>query len=287
MVGSIATSPAIDLSGLPAPNVIVQPDHAARFAAKLASLIAAHPEFSALVESDPAMKLLEADAYDELVLAQAFAEAARGMLLAFATGPRLDHLAALYAVARLEGESDTGLRQRVQLAPHSFSVAGPELAYVYHARSAHPDVADATAVSPSPGQVVVTVLSASGDGVPGAEVLAAVETAVGESDVRPMTDEVIVQPATLVDFAIEAQLHVFAGPDEGLILQTALASLNAHLASAARLGRDIACSALIAALHVPNVQRVVLLSPVADIAIDAGSIGRATAIDVTVAGTEL
>lgn len=287
MVGSIATSPAIDLSGLPAPNVIVQPEHAARFAAKLASLIAAHPEFSALVESDPAMKLLEADAYDELVLAQAFAEAARGMLLAFATGPRLDHLAALYAVARLEGESDTGLRQRVQLAPHSFSVAGPELAYVYHARSAHPDVADATAVSPSPGQVVVTVLSASGDGVPGAEVLAAVETAVGESDVRPMTDEVIVQPATLVDFAIEAQLHVFAGPDEGLILQTALASLNAHLASAARLGRDIACSALIAALHVPNVQRVVLLSPVADIAIDAGSIGRATAIDVTVAGTEL
>lgn len=284
MVSSIASGPSIDLSALPAPSVIDQPTFEARLAAKLAQLLAQAPEFTALVESDPAMKLLEADSYDETVLAQAFADAARGLLLAFATGPRLDHLAALFAVERLTGESDTALRQRVQLAPHSFSVAGPELAYVYWARTADADVADATAVSPTPGQVVVTVLSASGSGVPGSGVLDAV-TEVLTGPVRPLTDEVIVQPATLVPFAIEAQLTVFAGPDQGLLLQTALDSLNAHLAAARKLGRDVTRSSLIAALHVANVQKVELLSPVADLDIDPSEIASVSDIDVTIAGT--
>ncbi|HQS69239.1 MAG: hypothetical protein B7Y36_18375 [Novosphingobium sp. 28-62-57] len=284
MVGSIASSPAIDLSGLPAPEVIAQPSFETRLAAKLASAIAQFAGFADLVESDPAMKLLQADSYDEMILAQAFADAARGVLLAFATGPRLDHLAALFAVERLAGETDTALRQRVQLAPHSFSVAGPELAYVFHARSADPDVADATAVSPAPGQVVVTVLSASGNGVPGAGVLNAV-TDLLTGPVRPLTDEVIVQPATLIPFAIQAQLTVFAGPDQGLILQTALDSLNAHLAATRKLGRDVTRSALIAALHVANVQKAELLTPVADIDIDASEIASVTDIDVTIAGT--
>ena len=284
MVGSIASSPAIDLSGLPAPDVIPQPGFEARLAAKLASAIAQYPAFVDLVDSDPAMKLLQADSYDEMILAQAFADAARGLLLAFANGPRLDHLAALFAVERLDGETDTALRQRVQLAPHSFSVAGPELAYVYWARTADADVADATAVSPTPGQVVVTVLSASGTGVPGAGVLDAV-TDLLTGPVRPLTDEVIVQPATLVPFAIEAQLTVFAGPDQALLLQTALDSLGTHLASARKLGRDVTRSALIAALHVANVQKVELLSPVADIAIDPSEIASVTATNVTIAGT--
>lgn len=284
MVGSIASSPAIDLSGLPAPDVIAQPSFETRLAGKLASAIAQYPAFVDLVESDPAMKLLQADSYDEMILTAAFADAARGLLLAFATGPRLDHLAALFAVERLTGETDTALRQRVQLAPHSFSVAGPELAYVHWARTADPDVADATAVSPTPGQVVVTVLSASGSGVPGSGVLDAV-TEVLTGPVRPLTDEVIVQPATLVPFAIEAQLTVFAGPDQGLLLQTALDSLNAHLATARKLGRDVTRSSLIAALHVANVQKVELLSPVSDLDIDPSEIASVTDIDVTIAGT--
>lgn len=291
MVGSIASSPAIDLSGLPAPSIIDQPDFESRLSGKLASAIAAFPAFADLVESDPALRLLQADSYDELILAQAFNDAARGMLIAFATGPRLDHLAALYAVSRLisedgAGETDTALRQRLQLAPHSFSVAGPELAYVFHARSADPDVADATAVSPTPGQVVVTVLSASGTGVPATAVLDAVRAVVA-GPVRPLTDEVIVQAATLVPFAIAARLWVFAGPDQGLILQTALDSLNAHLAASRKLGRDVTRSSIIAALHVANVQRVELDAPAADIAISAAQIAFVTDIDVTVAGTVL
>lgn len=297
MVGSIASSPAVDLSALPAPVVVPGMSYEERKAAKLTQLIALHAEFTALVESDPAVKLIEADAYDEQVLVQQFDDAAKGLLLAFATGANLDQLAALYDVARLVVtpatgtteavmESDAAFRQRIQLAPHSFSVAGPELAYVFHARSAHGDVADATATSPSPGEVVVTVLAASGDGVPSVEVLDAVD-AVLQGPVRPLTDHVTVQPATLVEFAIEAELYVFAGPDQGLILATAEAALAAHLAEARRLGRDVPRSALIAALHVGNVQRVNLIEPAADVVIGTGEVGNPTTIAVTVAGTEL
>lgn len=331
MVGSIASSPAVDLSTLPAPVLVDQPDYETRLAAKLARLIAQMPAFSALVESDPAMLLLEADAYDELVLAQAFNDAARGLLLAFATGANLDQLGALLDVARLVVtpatdtteavmEGDTAFRQRIQLAPHRFSVAGPELAYVYHARSAHGDVADVKAFAPRPadikalvldvladhaaapelvadmtealdeadwpGDVKIAVLAANGDGVPSTEVLEAVD-AVLQGDVRPMTDNVSVQPAELVDYAIEARLWVFAGPDQGLILSTAQEALDAHLAEIRKLDRDAARSAIIAALHVGNVQRVELLQPAADVAVDWWQVGNPVSVDVTIAGTEL
>ena len=44
------------------------------------------------------------------------------------------------------------------------SVAGPTGAYEFHALSADGDVKDAAATSPAPGEVVVTVLSRTGDG---------------------------------------------------------------------------------------------------------------------------
>ncbi|MCA0208129.1 MAG: baseplate J/gp47 family protein [Proteobacteria bacterium] len=296
-ISSIATSPAIDLSELPPPVLVPQPDFEARLAAKIARLIVSMPEFDALVESDPAMKLLEADSYDELLIAQQCNDAARQMLLAFATGANLDNLGALYGVARLEitpanpvtgapavMESDTELRGRILLAPHSFSVAGPELAYVYFAKSASGDVLDASATSPTPGQVVVSVLSRTGDGSAPGGTLAAVTAMLTADAVRPLTDEVIVQSADVVDFTIAADLYLYAGPDPTLIETTAESSLNAYLAKARRLGRDIPRSAIIAALHVAGVQRVALTSPAVDQVMTPLQAGWCTGINLNYAG---
>ena len=297
-ISSIATSPAVDLSELPPPTLVAQPDFETRFAAKLASLVGHLPAFSALVESDPAIKLLEADSYDEQLLAQIFNDAARQMLIAFAGGPNLEQLGAFYGVARLEitpanpgtgapavMESDADLRARILLAPHSFSVAGPERAYVYHATTASADVLDASATSPTPGQVVVSVLSRTGDGTAPGGTLAAVTAVLTDDAVRPLTDEVIVQSADIVQFDIDADLWLFAGPDRDLILDAARASLDAYLLQARRLGRDIPRSAIIAALHVAGVQRVVLNQPAADQVMTLLQAGWAENISVTDAGT--
>jgi len=292
-----ASSTAIDLSRLPAPDVIEVLDFEAIYARRRADFLARYPEFSAFVESDPAIKLLETGAYAELVLRQRINDVARGLLVAYALGGNLDHLAALFGVTRQEitpvdpitgapavMESDDDLRRRVLLAPDSYSVAGPASAYVYHALSADGDVLDASAVSPRPGEVTVSVLSRSGDGTAPLELLATVRSLLAGDEVRPLTDRVTVQSAELVAFDVMAQLTLYPGPDAQLILETANAALTALLASNRRLGRNISRSAIIAALHVGGVQNVNLVEPVADVFIEQTEVASVGAVEVTIAG---
>nr|WP_245157998.1 hypothetical protein [Burkholderia pseudomallei] len=103
------------------------PEHQAEIAATLA------------LESEPVTRVLQENAYREVLLRQLINDKARGLLLAYARGTTLEHIAALFDVERLvvtaadpeHGidavyEDEDSLRERVQLAPRGFSVAGPE-----------------------------------------------------------------------------------------------------------------------------------------------------------------
>jgi phage-related baseplate assembly protein len=297
MSASLSTSTAVDLSRLPPPDVVQPLDYEAILAELIADLQARLPEFDAFLESDPAIKALQIVAYRELILRQRVNDAGRAVLVAYAAGGDLDNLSALFGVTRRElvpadpetgappvMEADEDLRRRVLLAPDSYSVAGPRFAYVYHALSADGDVLDASATSPAPGEVVISVLSRIGDGEASPELLAAVDSVVGADDVRPLTDEVTVQSAAIVPFEVEAALTLYAGPDAMLIEQTAETALTALLAQQHRLGRDVTRSAIIAALHVAGVQNVNLVSPAADVAVSETQAAWASSVSVTVAG---
>lgn len=297
MSGTIATSTAVDLSRLPPPDVVEPLDYETVMQALKDELTARLPDFDGWQESDPAMKLLEIAAYREVILRQRVNDAGRAVLLAYATGGDLDQLGALFGVSRRElvpADPDTGaapvmeadqdLRRRLLQAPDSYSVAGPRLAYVFHALSADGDVLDASATSPAPGEVVVSVLSRQGDGTAPPELLAAVEEAVAADDVRPLTDAVTVQSAQIVPFAIEAELTLFPGPDPNLILQTAQQTVADLLATRRRIGSDIPRSALIAALHGGGVQNVNLIAPAADVAVAETGAAWAQDIAISIAG---
>lgn len=298
MPAATASSTAIDLSRLPPPDVIEALDYETILQAKKDRLAELLPDFDAFLESDPAIKLLEICAYDELLLRQRVNDGARAVLLAFARGGDLDNIAALFGVTRLVlvpanpatgaaaiTEADDDLRSRVLLAPDSYSVAGPASAYVFHARSADGDVLDAAATSPEPGEVVVSVLSRLGDGTASPELLATVEAVVNADTVRPLTDLVTVASAAIVEFAIEAQLTLYAGPDADLILAAANTRLDQLLADSRRIGRDITRSALFAALHVGGVQNVTLIEPAADVVIGPTQAATLTMRSVTIAGS--
>lgn len=289
----------VDLSRLPRPVIVEQPGAEAERQALIDALTAHFPAFSALVESDPAIKQAEAFAWRLTVLRQQFDDAAVQLLLAYASGANLDHLGAYVGVTRLVVspadpqtgaaavlESDDDLRQRIALAPASFSVAGPQAAYVFYARAADARVADATAISPAPREVLVTVLAAAGTGTGAAppDLIAAVEAIVNSKPVRPLTDLVTVQSAAIVNFAVEAELTLFAGPDAALVTAAARAALDRYLARSRRLGRDITISAIIGALVVEGVQRVRLISPAVDVVCDATQAAHCTEISITVAG---
>lgn len=273
---------AIDLSQLPAPTVVEALDYETIRAALIADTQTLLPTWDATVESDPAVKVLEVAAYRELLIRQQFNERALQCLLAYATGSNLDHLGALLGVSRLTGELDATYKARIQLAPDAFSVAGPESAYEYHARSADSTIADASVTSPSPGVVLVSLLSASGDGTATPEQIAHVEAAL--SGARPLTDQVIVQSATIVPYTITAALTLFDGPDGDVVLANAQSATDAYVANARLIGRDINRASIFAAIGVAGVSNVALTSPAADMPMDATHCGHCTTLTLTVAG---
>ena len=212
-------------------------------------------------------------------------------------------------------ESDDAYRRRIALAPEGFSVAGPEGGYIYHgltagqavalqsitspvpgrveiAYSFDPDspaaqIKDISATSPAPGEVVVTVLGRDGDGTPGQPLIDAVTAALSDQHVRPLNDQVTINGAEILTYAIEARLWLYPGPGEAETLAAAQAAAEAFASDRHNLGRDITRSTLFGALAVPGaVQRVELLHPAADIIVTDLQAAHCTGITLTVEGRD-
>ena len=161
----MSTYAAIDLAGLAAPQVVETLDPEEILAAIKADVIERAPELEAVLalESEPSVKLLEAAAWREYILRARINDAARAVMMAFAVGTDLDHLAALLGVGRLTGETDAEFRARTQLSLEGFTTAGPVGAYQFHAQSAHAEVKDVAVASPVPGTVAITAPANSAD----------------------------------------------------------------------------------------------------------------------------
>jgi len=274
----------LDLSELPAPEAIEPLDYETIFAEMLADLRRFDPVFDALVESDPAYKVLQVVAYRELLLRAKENDKVRSVMLAFATGGNLDQIGANKGVVRLANETDADFRKRIQLSPEGYTTAGSEGSYVFHGLSASPDVKDIQAVSPNPGEVVVYVLSRTGNGTAAAPLLATVDAALSADTVRPLTDQVTVESADVTTYAITAELTIFPGPDAEIVRAAAEAAVRAYASAVHRLGYDVTLSGLYAALHREGVQGVTLTAPTANLVAGLGEAYFANAFTVTVAG---
>ena len=298
----------IDLSQLPAPEVVETLDYEILLNERKATLISLYPEEQQAavartlsLESEPIVKLLQENAYREVILRQRINEAAKAVMVAYALDDDLDQLGANNGVERLTitaadettipptaavMENNDDFRARIAAAFEGLSVAGPTGAYEYHARSADGRVADASAISPSPAVVTVTVLAREGNGTAAADLLAVVDAALNDENVRPVADRVGVQSAQIVDYAIEAELYLYPGPEAEPIRAASEAKLAAYVTAQKRLGRDIRLSALYAAIHVEGVQRVNLIQPVVDVVLDKTQAAYCTGYTLTVGGSD-
>ncbi|NWB91610.1 baseplate J/gp47 family protein [Pseudomonas agarici] len=271
----------IDLSQLPAPQVVEQIDYEQILAERKAYAISLWPveeqeDIAARLEldSEPLTKLLQENAYREMIWRQRVNEAALANLLANANDADLENLAANVNVERLvihpgdpntvppipkQMEGDDSLRERAQMAWEGLSTAGPRNSYIFHARNADGRVADATAVSPAPAEVVVTVQSALGDGSAEQELLDIVAAYLSDDDRRPIADRLTVQSAVVVNYNVDALLYLNTiGPESEPILAAAEKRLLAYVRQRRRLGLEVSESAIHAALHVEGVRKVEL-----------------------------
>lgn len=298
----------IDLSQLPAPDVVEVLDYESILAERKATLLSLCDESqreavarTLQLESEPLTKLLEESAYREVMWRQRVNEAARANMLAYATGGDLDNLGANYNVERLVIapadttvipplaavlESDNDFRVRIQQAFEGLSVAGSVGAYQFHGRSADGRVADVSVISPTPACVTVSVLSREGNGTASEELIQRVNLALNAEDVRPVADCVTVQSAEIVPYQIVAELYLYPGPEVEPVREAAEAKLKTYITAQHRLGRDIRKSAIYAALHVEGVQRVELAQPVADIVLDETQASYCSDYAITIGGAD-
>ena len=301
----MATSNIIDLSQLPAPNVVepldferILEERKARYIALFAQDDQTAVTRALALESEPLTIALQENSEREVIFRQRVNEAARAVLLAFARGNDLEHIAAEYGVRRLiikpantttipptaaVYESDDALRERAQMAWEGLSTAGPRDSYVFHTLSADGRVSDASAISPDPCDVVVSVLSWETDGTASQEVLQAVRTKLSDEDIRPMGDRVTVQSSVIVPYFVRAVLHMKGqGPGRSVALQAAREACATYVNRPRRQGISVWRTAITAALHVEGVDHLELIEPTADMLLDATKAGTCTRIEVAI-----
>lgn len=287
----------IDLSKLPPPDVIEEVDFETILAEMKAYAIAVTPELEPFLEleSEPATKVLQVCAYFRANDLARFNDGARANMLALSTGTNLDGLGAYWGIKRLVVQSanddvdpplpeileaDNVFRRRIQLSLEGHSTAGPRGSYIFWASSVSGLIKDVSVVSPAPGEVLVTVLTQTGNGVPDQALIDLVEETLNHEDVRPLTDLVSAQPATIVTYTVNASIKVSPGPDPSLVLSAAKAAVDAYIENRHALGRNVVLSGLYAALHQPEVQSVTLISPAADIVVSENEAAFCTATPV-------
>ena len=206
-------------------------------------------------------------------------------------------------------ESDEEYRARIQLALEGYTTAGSEGAYKFHALAAHADVEDVGILAPNfqrvqlaglpdgvialrcenavglddplPGDVAVTLLKRQESTTPSEDIQAAVEQALNKEKIRPLTDRPRVTFAQFVSYQVQAKLWFYPGPDSGLLIDEAQAQTQSYVNKRRAIGHDVSISGLHAALHRQGVQRVELVQPIADIAINDYQSAHCTGISIS------
>lgn len=274
-----------DLASLPTPAVIEPLSFETIFSQLQTEFQSRYPDYSALLASDPAVKLLEVAAYREVLLRNRINAAAKASLLAFATGSDLDHLAAFYGVTRLMEETDEALRQRTRQRIIGFANAGGAAHYRYWALSASPGVADVEVDSPEPGRVRISVLAKGEEETVPDAVLEAVRSVVLRDDIRVLTDTVEVVPAELIPVTVTARIWLY--PDTPMAAFEAIAPrFKDALAAQSGLGWDLTPSWVIGELQRPGVHKVELHSPTTDIRANANQAVRLMHLNLEFAGRD-
>lgn len=160
-----------------------------------------------------------------------------------------------------EEESADSLRERIRLAPESFSNAGSIGAYKFHTLSAHQDITDVEVLSSAPGTVDIYPLTKTGN--PTDAMISIISDYLNADKIRPLTDRVVVHKPERIDFEINATIILFLDADLNTVQTIINSRLNEYKTEmSSKLGKDIVPSQIIALLNsVYGVYKVELTSP--------------------------
>ncbi|MDT8901822.1 baseplate J/gp47 family protein [Anaeroselena agilis] len=203
----------------------------------------------------------------------------------------IPYIASVANLTKSEGgtdrEEDDPYRERIHEAPESFSVAGPEGAYIFWAKTASSSIIDVAVDSLSPGCITIYPLLNDGE-LPGAELLASVLAICSADDVRPLTDNVSADAPTRVTYNIDVTYYIDkANESTAASIQEAV---NAAVAAyqvwqRTKLGRGIDPSELSHRMKKAGASRVVVVAP-AYAALTKSQVAKEDTVTINYGGIE-
>lgn len=149
-------------------------------------------------------------------------------------------------------------RNRIKNAPEKLSTAGSENAYIHKVLELTPLITDVSVTSNDPG--VVEIIPLTKDIIPSDELIEEIHNFITRSDVRPLTDYVIVSKPNITNFNIDIVYYT----SDGQYLEK---EVNEKIElyknwQSQKLGRDINPSKLLAfIMEIEDIKRVEVKEP--------------------------
>lgn len=184
-------------------------------------------------------------------------------------------------------EADARLRERIRIAPESYSCAGPVGAYQAQVLAISQDIEEVVVVSPSPGIVDIRFTLTGGE-LPDASLIAQVREVITGETLRPLTDTVLVAAPDEVSYALKGKW--FLRRSDATLLSSITTAVNMavenfRLWQRSKPGRDINPTRLTSLVEQAGAKRIELESP-SFTALDAVAVARETTVELLFGGLE-
>lgn len=184
-------------------------------------------------------------------------------------------------------ESDQSIAERTYLAPSAYSTAGPDDAYIYHAKNYDSEIGDVHPSSPTPGIVDIRFIMADGS-IPDAATIAGLTDYLQQRGKRPLTDNVTVGAPDVVPYNIAATYYINKSDraNAEAIQDGAQQAVEDYQAwQSARIGRDINPDELRGYMKNAGVKRITITEPAFTVLTDQ-QIAQCGTVSLTYGGLE-
>ena len=161
-------------------------------------------------------------------------------------------------------EDDENLADRIYLTPSSWSVAGPDDAYIYWVKTFDAAIKDVRVHSEVPGDVEIRFMLENGE-IPTETMTRELENFLKSGDIRPLTDHVNVAAPGIHEYEIDLTYYINSSDIKkvSVIQEKVSEAVNEYIKwQSAEIGRDIVPDKLITLIISAGAKRVEVASPV-------------------------
>lgn len=184
-------------------------------------------------------------------------------------------------------EDDDSMKERVYIAPSSYSVAGPEDAYRYWVKTFNSGISDVLVQSDNPVDVIVEFIMSDGE-LPTTGLIQGLQLYLQNKQIRPLTDKVTVKAPDTVDYKLDVRYYI--NTSDLKRADTIKANVTAAVEQfivwqRSKIGRDINPSQLIQMMVSAGAKRVEVKLPVFQV-VGAANVAKLVSQTVTYGGIE-